>query len=356
MERQRPRFDSLPLHAADPKASAWGLWGDDDELGTLNLLTPNTVQQAAAQVLTGEVVPLNLPLDAFIKPMNPVRKPCSHHIIAKGHANDDELDINTQGSSHWDGLRHYPYQDSLQYYNGVTQASISGETKNDRLGVQNLATKTITGRGVLLDWYGWAQQNNITIDHFSAHAIPHEQLLAVAEQQKVSFEVGDILLIRTGWLAAYRNLTIEQRADLPSRNVRSSCGIEASEDSIRWHWDKAFAAVASDTVAYEAWPSPKTWGVSMHEVFLSGWAQYLTLGKQFALSASKQVGSKPIYRPCDPGRRDPGQEQQPKNMKRFAHDEVAIRFHSIIACFVLRGVDASFEDVGIREADRRVDF
>lgn len=55
---------------------------------------------------------------------------------------------------------------------------------------------------------------------------------------------------------------------LPDREMRTSCGVEATEESIRWHWDNAFAAVATDTVAYEAWPSPKAWGVSMHEVSL----------------------------------------------------------------------------------------
>lgn len=33
----------------------------------------------------------SLALDAFAQPMNPVRKPCEHYMIAKGHANDDEV-------------------------------------------------------------------------------------------------------------------------------------------------------------------------------------------------------------------------------------------------------------------------
>lgn len=68
---------------------------------------------------------------------------------------------------------------------------------------------------------------------------------------------------------------------MPHRKVRSSCGVEASKEAIKWHWDNQFAAVASDTVAYEAWPSPKPWGVSMHEVFLSGWG--MPIGESFDL-------------------------------------------------------------------------
>ncbi|KAF6812481.1 hypothetical protein CMUS01_13052 [Colletotrichum musicola] len=279
----RPAFHALPLRRGDPKASAWGLWGDSDELGTLNLIDASVVKQASSEIQTGETIPLNLPLDAFVQPMNPVRKPCSHQIIAKGHANDDELDINTQGSSHWDGPRHFPYQSTLQYYNGVTQEDISGQKASSKIGIQNIAKKTITGRGVLLDWFSWATDRGIKIDHFSAHAIPLAELEAVAASQGTEFRRGDILLVRTGWIPAYRALCPEQQAALPHRAVRSSCGVEASSEAVRWHWDNAFAAVASDTVAYEAWPSPKPWGVSMHEVFLSGWG--MPIGESFDLEA-----------------------------------------------------------------------
>lgn len=97
----------------------------------------------------------------------------------------------------------------------------------------------------------------------------------------VSFHPGDISFVRTGWLADFRSLSKDEQADLPYRAVRSSIGLEASEESIRWHWDNAFAALASDTVAYEAWPSPQPWGVTMHEVFLSGWG--LPIGESFDL-------------------------------------------------------------------------
>lgn len=42
---------------------------------------------------------ISLPLDEFIQPMNPLRKPCSHHIIVKGHANDDEVRMSSSNSS-----------------------------------------------------------------------------------------------------------------------------------------------------------------------------------------------------------------------------------------------------------------
>ncbi|PSN65630.1 hypothetical protein BS50DRAFT_601950 [Corynespora cassiicola Philippines] len=277
-------FSSLPLDSEHPPYSAWGLWGNDDEIGTLNLLDGETVKASLKEVQTGERIPLNLSLDAFEQPMNPVRKPCEHRMIAKGHANDDELHINTQGSSHWDGLRHYPYQNTLQYYNGATQADISGPNANTKIGIQNLALHPLTARAVLLDWFHWATTNSIPHSPFSPFAIPLSHLLAVASAQNTSFRPGDILLIRTGWLSAYRSLAPSERTALPHRAERSSIGLEASEEMLRWHWECGFAAVASDTVAYERWPRDgrgNAGGVCLHEVLLSGWG--CPIGESFDL-------------------------------------------------------------------------
>lgn len=129
----------------------------------------------------------------------------------------------------------------------------------------------IAGRGVLLDWRRYAIAKGIEYSPFEEYAITLEQIKAVAELQQVGFQPGDILLIRTGWTAEYNKLDDEARSQLPFRKVRASCGVQASREMMKWHWDNAFAAVASDTVAYEVWPSPREIGVAIHEVFLSGW-------------------------------------------------------------------------------------
>lgn len=52
-------FDELPLGPSDPKYSAWGLWGKDDQLGRTNLITAEVTRQAAvSEIQTGEVIPL----------------------------------------------------------------------------------------------------------------------------------------------------------------------------------------------------------------------------------------------------------------------------------------------------------
>jgi hypothetical protein len=58
MSIPRPNFDELPLKQGDPKGSAWGLWGEDDELGTLNLITEDVMKAAASEVKLGKAINL----------------------------------------------------------------------------------------------------------------------------------------------------------------------------------------------------------------------------------------------------------------------------------------------------------
>src|SRR5271157_2427420 len=58
-----PSYDALPVRPGAPKGSAWGVFGDQDELGTINLLTPERVREAAAGIRSGKVFPLNLPIN-----------------------------------------------------------------------------------------------------------------------------------------------------------------------------------------------------------------------------------------------------------------------------------------------------
>lgn len=57
-EARLPAFDDLPLLGDLGLRHAWGAFGEDDDLGTINLLTPERVAAAASLVRTGEVVSL----------------------------------------------------------------------------------------------------------------------------------------------------------------------------------------------------------------------------------------------------------------------------------------------------------
>lgn len=57
MSPNHPDFSQLPLDKDGPHGNAWGLWGPDDQLGTLNLLTDDVVAKAASEnIKTGQRV------------------------------------------------------------------------------------------------------------------------------------------------------------------------------------------------------------------------------------------------------------------------------------------------------------
>ena len=49
MAKQLPTFDELPAFE-EFKGCAWGVWGKDDQLGTVNLLTEEVVLEAAKEI------------------------------------------------------------------------------------------------------------------------------------------------------------------------------------------------------------------------------------------------------------------------------------------------------------------
>jgi hypothetical protein len=53
-----PTFDELPVDKTGPELNAWGLYGKDDELGRLNLITPDVVKRGTETVQLGKVINL----------------------------------------------------------------------------------------------------------------------------------------------------------------------------------------------------------------------------------------------------------------------------------------------------------
>ena len=88
----------------------------------------------------------------------------------------------------------------------------------DVADLKDIAENPIVTRGVLLDWYAYAQRKCIPHRPFTNQAIPLEELLEVAREQKVKFRRGDILVIRTGWTAAYSKLTEAEKEHLGGRD------------------------------------------------------------------------------------------------------------------------------------------
>jgi kynurenine formamidase len=242
-----PRYEELPISADAPPGSSWGVFGRDDQLGTLNFLTPERRAAAARLVRRGEVFSLDLPLDLPARPFFAWRSRPTHAVvpIGRGFAQDDRLDgFNTQYSSQWDGLRHVGHPE-YGFYNGTSAED--ARRLDGRLGIANFSAHGIVGRGVLLDL---ARHLSLAPDQY--RPVSATELGEVAAAQGVSIQPGDILMLRTG-LAGMLHREAEQLTD-EVRTDFACPGLDQGEESLAWLWNHQIAAVTADNLAVEAWP------------------------------------------------------------------------------------------------------
>ena len=230
-----PSYDDLPITPGAPAGSSWGLWGDDDRLGCLNLLTPERAAAAAKLVRKGAVFALNLEYELPDPPLFGRQVP--RHEITGDAGHDDILTFNTQSSSQWDGFRHVQHP-VHRNYNGVA---------DEDHGIAHWAARGLAGRAILVD-----VARHRDIDASASEPITTDDLDATLTAQRTTVETGDVLLLRTGWTAWYRSTDEESRRSLPGQ-LRSP-GLRPGTDMLRWLWDHHVAAVAADNPALEVWP------------------------------------------------------------------------------------------------------
>jgi len=252
--RDLPPYDRLPVKEGAPKGSAWGLFGDDDQVGCLNLITSEKVRAAAKLVRKGAVFALNLRLDLPKPPLFARRSP-QHHLLETGGgiARDDYYDdFWPQASSQWDGLRHVRHPRD-GFYNGVPDQEIILE-EGSELGIEHWARRGIVSRGLLLDVERYLRGRGSPLDPQSSTIIRREVLEACALAEGVRAEPGDVLLIRTGWLRWYlEEATLKQREGMAAGALVAP-GLGPAEEMAEYLWNLHLAAVAADNPSLEAWP------------------------------------------------------------------------------------------------------
>jgi kynurenine formamidase len=243
MSPDLPRYDELPVRESAPPRSSWGLWGDDDVLGCLNLLSPDNVVQAARLVRAGRVFPLDWKIELPDPPLFGRPSP-GHRIRVAGAWQDDELETwNTQSSSQWDGFRHV--RSSHGHYGGLP---------SERHGVHHWARNGIVGRCVLVDLGRQREKQDRPLRMDEADPIAAEELAAAIAHQRVEVREGDILLLRTGWVEWYETCDEDTRRRLAD-DLRTP-GLRPGSDLLRLLWDLHIAAVAADNPSVEHWPPP----------------------------------------------------------------------------------------------------
>jgi hypothetical protein len=284
-----PRYRDLP-EAPRGGRSAWGLFGPEDSLGLVNLLTPTRVAAAARLVRTGRMFPLDLPFGTVAPALAKYRGTPRHSVLHRpGTTGFDDVYDNfyPQASSQWDSLAHVGYAPD-QFYNGATEDDILSSRRNT---IDHLARHGIAGRAVLLDIPRAMASVGREYDPGSSTALGVEELEQARLMANVQFALGDIVLLHTGFLAWYR----EQPDDVRDRLHGSviAPGIAHTEEVCEYLWDIHAVAIASDTYGVEVWPNdPSPQAQPM------GFLHHMLIG-QFGMALGELWWLKDLADDCD---------------------------------------------------------
>lgn len=270
-----------------PEGSTWGDFGPDDQLGRLNLITPERRRAAVAEVREGLAFGLSLPLDyPGGSLLNPRRKPPQLRPTALNGTPfmnqplslvveratdvicDDQVTLSLQYSTQWDSFAHVGSwfdadgdgEPEKVYYNGyrahehivgpgdrLLAACGCGEEGSyaRALGIANFAESPIQGRGVLVDLAAHLGRERVFVDH--------ARLMRILADDGVVVEPGDLLLIHTGFAEA----VLEMNREPDPQVLHHACPVLDGRDPalLQWISDSGVAALCADNYAVEGYPA-----------------------------------------------------------------------------------------------------
>lgn len=178
-------------------------WGADDEIGSANLMSADSVLAASSLIKLGKSRPLGIVIDSKTPAFPP--RSLSLQVVQPsqaggqkltqfgypGNYNDDLLQTWVGIGSQIDGLGHLG--EGGRYYNCFDEKEISQITGLTKLGVHNVPP--LVGRAVILDMAKAAGKDMLAAgEHFG-----EAEIKAAADAQGVSIGKGDIVLFHTGW-------------------------------------------------------------------------------------------------------------------------------------------------------------
>ncbi len=276
------KVDRAAIYEAAKKLSNWGRWGADDQIGTLNNVSPEDVINAGKLIKKGKVFALGLDLKEPIQSglfggrWNPI-----HTMLATGtdaaagnqdvpspylRYADDAINMPCQASTQWDALCHIFLDDKM--YNGF-DAKLVDARGAKKLGIEHTRNK-MAGRGVLLDVARFKGVESLD----DGYAITNADLDACAKQQGVEIRKGDFVIVRTG----HQERCLKKKDW--SRLCRRRCAPGLAFETCYWVREKDIAAICTDTWGCEVRPNetneanqPWHWvvipaiGISMGEIF-----------------------------------------------------------------------------------------
>jgi len=271
-----------------PDGSTWGDWGDDDELGRINLLTPEKVLQGVREVEAGISFCLSLPLDyPGGTSLNQRRYPprlaptedmqgnpdTFYNVLMRDMREggrggfkdvwaDDTVTLSLQYSTQWDALAHVGGEfdadgDGVEepvYYNGYRAGVDLVGPKPDaagdggrhlcfahHLGLEHMAFHGVQGRGVLVDF----------VRHFGHEwrGVDRKTLEGIMAEDGVVVEPGDMLLIHTG----FATKVLEWNREPDPVEIHQMCTYLDAHDEAMLDWiaESQISALIADNYAVE---------------------------------------------------------------------------------------------------------
>ena len=213
----------------------WGRWGPDDQIGVLNLLTPELILKAFGLVKKGKIYSLAVPLEkdgpqfpAFQKTWR-----VSHFARMENpdlYIIDDVVTMEAHSGTHIDAIGHVWAEGRL--YNNFSDEYASSRGI-ERMGIENV--RHMVGRGIMLDIPAYRG-----VDHLGpAERVTAEDLDGAASAQGIALQPGDIVLVRTGWYQLfYQNKALWEssypgpdESTIPWLKEHDVCAIGADQPS-----------------------------------------------------------------------------------------------------------------------------
>lgn len=232
-----------------------GRWGKDDELGTLNFITPQKRIAAAQLVREGRSLSLARNLDKVQSANNPA--PVRHTMCYQSHypiGSIDAIVIDMHGFSltHLDAVAHVYRGEDI--YNGRKAADVvlpAGLTFGDIL----VQKDGIFTRGVILDIAAVRGVDWLSPDD----GVYAADLIAAEERQGIKVESGDCIFVYTG---------LQKREEVEGpENLGQRVGI--MPDALYWMHEREIAVYSGDCV--DAFPNPysESYSIYFHAIALA---------------------------------------------------------------------------------------
>ncbi|HZA25948.1 MAG TPA: cyclase family protein, partial [Dehalococcoidia bacterium] len=225
--------------------SNWGRWGDDDQKGCLNLITPEKRTQAASLVRDGILVSCARPITTEMT--SEVTYQVQRYMVDSGEGRDTDpperrlvrrgaaefigMVFHGQTITHIDALSHYSWQAKL--YNGKPANLITSREGAQSHSIE-VASEGIVSRGVLLDITRVKGTPWMAVDD----PVMPDDLEAAERLEGVRVEEGDILLVRTG---NYR-MRLEN-GPRPRTEPATACQVACTP----WFKERGIAMLGTDT-------------------------------------------------------------------------------------------------------------